>query len=407
MATPDWDYQITFFVYSLRAIVALGWGIALLVLGRRSRQNLPLGIIFVLIGLVYLRSGFVRLPILDTCNVYNPSSYIVLILIAPFTIFYAYLSLGIKRTVKRRLLHFIPFVSVVLLGGMLVLSGEPELPVSYSLNELVAHFGAHPLHVGYYLLLISVFVIQVFCYFSFALKRLLQVWRVYEEHGLSLRPVKMLIAADFLFLTYPLVCVVVMSYYNNLQLGLAFNIFVPAIITAISVLNIMLVLPLKTDLSFMDNPKQRIAPEYGSIIDEEKTEAERLMFEEIKKMFEEKEIYRLSHLTLQDLAEEMNTNRTYLSGCINKYYGYSFRVLVCRYRIEAAKVLLLQTDLDIQEIIDEVGFNSRSSFYNAFRENVREDISPTEWRVKMKPVTPRKQRGEYAEFLSSYTQIWH
>jgi len=93
-------------------------------------------------------------------------------------------------------------------------------------------------------------------------------------------------------------------------------------------MNIVPVLPLKTDLSFMDNPKQRIAPEYGSIIDEEKTEAERLMFEEIKKMFEEKEIYRLSHLTLQDLAEEMNTNRTYLSGCINRYYGYGFRVLV-------------------------------------------------------------------------------
>jgi Response regulator containing CheY-like receiver domain and AraC-type DNA-binding domain len=385
--TPDWDFQFTFFIYSLRSIVALGWGIALLSLSRRSRQNLPLGIIFILIGLVYLRSGFVRFPVLDACDVYNPSSYIVLILIAPLTIFYAYFSLGEKLTLKQRLLHFIPFALVVFLRGTLALSGEHDLPVSYSLSELVARFGSHPLHVSYYLLLMFVFLTQVFCYFSIALKRFLQVWKIYKEHGLSLRPVKMLIMSDFLFLIYPLTCVFFMSYYNNLHFGLAFNIFVPIIITAISVLNIMLVLPLKTNLCFMDNPEQRIAAEYASIVDqekEEKAEAEKLMFEKIKKLFEEKEIYRIPHLTLQDLAEEISTNRTYLSNCINRHYGYSFRALVCRYRIEAAKRLLLQTDLDIQEIMNKAGFNSRSSFYNAFKENVSEDLSPSEWRLQQR-----------------------
>ena len=368
--------------------MALGWGITLLFLSRRSRQNLPLGIVFVLIGLVYLRSGFVRFPVLDACDVYNPSSYIVLIFIAPFTIFYTYLSLGEKKALKQRLLHFIPFVSVVLLGGMLVLSGEPDVPVSYSLNQFVTNFGSHPLHVSYYLLLIFVFVAQVLCYFTIALRRFLQAWKIYKSHKLSLRPVKMLIMVAFLFLIYTLTCVFFMSYYNNLHLGLTFNIFVPITITAISVLNILLVLPLKTDLGFMDHPEQRIAPEYSSMVDQEKIEAERLMSEKIKKIFEEKEIYRISHLTLQDLAEEMSTNRTYLSNCINGHYGCSFKVLVCRYRIEAAKGLLLQTDLEIQEIMDEVGFNSRSSFYNAFRENVSENLSPSEWRLQMKSAPP-------------------
>ena len=382
---PDWDFLLTFFIYSLRSIVALGWGITLLLLSRRSRQNLPLGIVFILIGLVYLRSGFVRLPILDTCDVYNPSSYIVLILIAPFTLFFAHLALGEKHALKERLLHFIPLVSVALLGAMLKLSGEPDAPVSHTLNEFVVHFGSHPLHVSYYLLLIFVFVAQVLCYFTIALMRFLYVWKIYKSHRLSLRPVKMLIAVAVLFLIYTLTCVFFMSYYNNLHFGLAFNIFVPVIITAISVLNIRLVLPLKTDLGFMDNPEQRIAPEYASVVDVEKIEAEKLMFEKIKELFEEKEVYRISHLTLQDLAEEMSTNRTYLSGCINRYYGCSFKLLVCRYRIEAAKGLLLHTDLDIQEIMTKVGFNSRSSFYNAFRENVCDNLSPSEWRQQIKP----------------------
>ena len=389
---PDWDFLFTFFIYSLRTIIALGWGITLLFLSRRSRQNLPLGIVFVLIGLVYLRSGFVRLPMLDACDVYNPSSYIVLILIAPFTLFYAYLSLGEKHPLKERLLHFIPFVSVVLLGGMLKLSGEPDAPVSHSLNDFVAHFGSHPLHVGYYLLLISVFVTQVFSYFTIALKRFLRVWDIYKGHGLSLRAVKMLIMVAFLFLIYTLTCVFFMSYYNNLHFGLVFNIFVPVIITAISLLNIPLVLPLKTDLGFMDNPGQRIAPEYTSIVDQEKIEAERLMFEEIKNVFEKKELYRISHLTLQDLAEEMNTNRTYLSNCINSRYGCSFKLLLCRYRIEAAKEMLLHTDLEIQDIMSEVGFNSRSSFYSAFRENVCKNLSPSEWRLQKKSADLDKQK---------------
>jgi Response regulator containing CheY-like receiver domain and AraC-type DNA-binding domain len=148
-----------------------------------------------------------------------------------------------------------------------------------------------------------------------------------------------------------------------------------------------MVLPLRTDLGFMDNPEQRIASaDYFAVVDEEKMEEKRLMYEKIKELFEEKEIYRLPHLSLQDLATEMKTNRTYLSACINSYSGCNFKQLVCRYRVEAAKGLLLHTDMDIQSIMKEVGFNSRSSFYNAFRENVGEDLSPSDWRQKMTAV---------------------
>ena len=378
---PDWYFLFTFFIYSLRAITALFWGIALFFMSRRSRQNFYLGVIFTLIGLVYLRSGFVRLPVLDACDIYNPSSYVVLILIAPFVMFHVYYSLGKTLTFRRRLLHFIPLGLVLLLWGALELSGEPNVPVSYSLNEFVVHFSVHPLHVSFYLLLIVIFVTQVWGYFLIALSRFSQVWRTYKEHGLSLRPVIILIMLYSLFVIYTMTCVVFMAYYNNLHLGLVFNIFVPIIITAISVLNILLVLPLKTDLGFMDNPELRIASDYTAIVDQEKLEAKRLMFERIKEIFEKKEIYRIPHLSLQDLAVEMNTNRTYLSSCINSYYGCNFKQLVCRYRIEAAKDLLLRTNLDIQNIMNEVGFNSRSSFYNAFRENVCKDLSPSEWRV--------------------------
>ena len=380
---PDLDFLFTFFIYSLRAITALIWGVVLLILSRRSRQNIPLGVIFTLIGLMYLRSAFVRFPVMDACDVYNPSSYIVLILAAPFTIFYAYFAFGEKHTLRHRLLHFIPFGVVMLLWAFVELSGEPRLPISYSIDELVGHFDAYPLYVGFYLSLILVLVAQIFCYFSLALMRIIRLWKLYKKHGLSLRPVVMLTIQDFLFMTYPLTGVFIMSYYNNLQLGLVFNILIPIIITSISVLNIMMVLPIKTDLSFMNNPEKKIASDYSAIIDEGKVEEKRVMFEKIKRLFEEKEIYRLPHLSLQDLAVELGTNRSYLSACINNYSGCNFKQFVCRYRIEATKGLLLRTEMDIQDIMIEVGFNSRSTFYSAFSENVCKDLSPCDWRQKM------------------------
>ena len=107
------------------------------------------------------------------------------------------------------------------------------------------------------------------------------------------------------------------------------------------------------------------------------------MFEKIKRLFEEKEIYRLPHLSLQDLVVELGTNRSYLSACINSYSGCNFKQFVCRYRIEASKGLLLHAEMDIQDIMTEVGFNSRSTFYKAFSENVCKDLSPSDWRQKI------------------------
>jgi AraC-like DNA-binding protein len=45
----------------------------------------------------------------------------------------------------------------------------------------------------------------------------------------------------------------------------------------------------------------------------------------------------------------------------------SFYHYVNRWRVEEAKRLLLTTDANVLNIAHDVGFNSRSAFYNAFR----------------------------------------
>lgn len=370
----------TFFIYSLRTFTALFWGVFLFFYRKRSPQNLPLSIIFIIIGILYLRNGFVRLPVMDAVDVYNPLSYIVLIFIAPFTIFYAYYTIGEKHSLKHYISHFIPFVFVLCMLTALKLSGVPHIPFCYSLTELVGYAGQYPLYVVFFMLLMIIFIGQVITYFTMALVRFIRIWKDYRQHKVSVRPLKKLIIMDFLFLIYPLVCIVFMSYNNALHFGLAFNIFVAVVITLLSVLNINLVLPIKTDLSFLDDPEKKLPKVHIYNNEYYGKEKNGQLIKSIEDLFEHKEIYRLPNLRLQDIADKLGTNRSYVSACINSHYGCSFSQLLIEYRVNAAKYLLENTSMSIQEIAEHVGFNTRTSFYRAFKEKVSEDLSPVEWR---------------------------
>tara|TARA_R110002020_G_scaffold189456_3_gene388641 strand:- start:1607 stop:2611 length:1005 start_codon:yes stop_codon:yes gene_type:complete len=73
-------------------------------------------------------------------------------------------------------------------------------------------------------------------------------------------------------------------------------------------------------------------------------------------------------LNLQKLATSLNLPEKQLSQLINKHIGKHFFDYVNEYRINDAKTLLKeQTDLTVLEILYQIGFNSKSSFYTAFK----------------------------------------
>jgi AraC-like DNA-binding protein len=83
-------------------------------------------------------------------------------------------------------------------------------------------------------------------------------------------------------------------------------------------------------------------------------------------------------LTLQGLAEQTNSSERQLSFLINKVLGQHFYDYINSYRIEEACRLLTQNDLNIQQIMYEVGFNSKSSFNTAFKKNTGQ--TPSQFR---------------------------
>ena len=84
-------------------------------------------------------------------------------------------------------------------------------------------------------------------------------------------------------------------------------------------------------------------------------------------------------LTITDVANDLLTNRTYLSGYINTTYDTTFREWITRLRIEYAKRLLLGSpELTVQDVSERSGFQSPSHFIRIFKE--RTACPPAKWR---------------------------
>ena len=108
------------------------------------------------------------------------------------------------------------------------------------------------------------------------------------------------------------------------------------------------------------------------------TAADAVLMERICRYMEEQQPYLNSELKVQDVADALGTNRTYVSNCIRNQRGCSFSQFVNTYRIEYAQQLLRQyPDKKIAEVSLDSGFSTESSFFRAFK--AATGMAPKEW----------------------------
>jgi AraC-like DNA-binding protein len=107
------------------------------------------------------------------------------------------------------------------------------------------------------------------------------------------------------------------------------------------------------------------------------------IIEKIQRLMEVEKIYSDSSLSLTFLAKKLKIPVPYLSQIINEEYSLSFPEFVNTYRIKGAKQLLInnQSEFTIQQIMYEVGFNSKSAFNNAFKKYT--GYTPSEIKIGM------------------------
>ena len=101
---------------------------------------------------------------------------------------------------------------------------------------------------------------------------------------------------------------------------------------------------------------------------------------QLNELMESKQLYLNPDLTVAALSTELGTNRTYVSNLINQFLRTTFSAYVNAYRVKHAKNLLLETDDTIEDIFQASGFQSRTTFWRAFAQEV--GCTPKEFRRK-------------------------
>jgi len=86
-------------------------------------------------------------------------------------------------------------------------------------------------------------------------------------------------------------------------------------------------------------------------------------------------------LSLESLADDFNISVSFLSQLINTYSDSNFTDYINKYRVEQVKELLMDknyTNYTILSIGLESGFNSKSTFYTAFKKHA--NCTPAEYK---------------------------
>lgn len=138
---------------------------------------------------------------------------------------------------------------------------------------------------------------------------------------------------------------------------------------------------------FFDPEKENVSKlSIGSGLSEEIPESSYDRFlKEFERIVIYDERYLDPHLSIDSLAAEMNTNRTYLSRLVNRRFKTSFRDYINTKRIERAKILMEGNPTAlIEHVAKSSGFLSTSQFNRKFKEV--EGCSPRAWQLKNKNI---------------------
>jgi AraC-like DNA-binding protein len=92
--------------------------------------------------------------------------------------------------------------------------------------------------------------------------------------------------------------------------------------------------------------------------------------DKLRKIIIDQELYKNPDLKLNDLAKKINISGHQLSQLLNDNLGKSFAVYINEYRVNCACELIINDKgIKLEEIGYEVGFNSKSTFYTAFKKH--------------------------------------
>ncbi len=138
------------------------------------------------------------------------------------------------------------------------------------------------------------------------------------------------------------------------------------------------------------NPSLTDAPDAPSsnFLEEYSAGNKQALMEKIQKLFVRDRIYLNNKLTIQDVAQMVGTNRTYVSSIVNQNVGVNFCSYVNNFRMEELERQILECpEQTNQNLAESCGFGSIDSLKRAV--HAKTGLSVTAWKTSIK----QKHRG--------------
>ena len=108
------------------------------------------------------------------------------------------------------------------------------------------------------------------------------------------------------------------------------------------------------------------------------------IFERLNLLMVEKKIFLNTVITLDQIAQLMEVNRTYLSRAVNNCTSDNFNTFINEFRVKEAVLFMSKKEsqkFSIEGIALEAGFNDRKTFYRAFKKST--GFSPATFRSNL------------------------
>jgi AraC-like DNA-binding protein len=114
--------------------------------------------------------------------------------------------------------------------------------------------------------------------------------------------------------------------------------------------------------------------------------ANRALLEQLQQLIENERLYRHHDITLEKIARRMGVSRVYLSQAVNRCTSKNFATFINEYRVKEAVRTLSEetTNLSLEGVAFQSGFNDRKTFYSAFKKIT--GLSPSEFRNNLQKV---------------------
>lgn len=120
--------------------------------------------------------------------------------------------------------------------------------------------------------------------------------------------------------------------------------------------------------------------------------------ERVLRLLEKDKVYLNPSLKIQDVVRLVGTNRNYLSRAINSQFPHNFNQLCNYFRIrEACRLFLSNPKIDRDEWYRKSGFESASSFSNAFVGHTK--YTPSKWRREVLQRLSNNENVRVEEYL--------